>query len=172
MSVSRSRRKCRCCRELFAADYRNGSRQHYCSKFECRRASKAASQRAWLSQPENRNYFRGPDNTRRAQEWRKEHPGYWKRKQPRSGRSQAVGDEPLKPEQTSCNVPPQSSRALQDICLSQDPAFIGLISMVTGSTLQEDIVSTARHLVAKGRDILGLGLPETRRHDCQTSSSA
>lgn len=172
MSVSRSRRKCRCCRDLFMADYRNGRRQHYCSKPECRRASKAASQRAWLSQPENQSYFRGAENTRRVQEWRKEHPSYWKRKRPRSGSSQPIDNEPLNPEQTSCNVPPQSSRTLQDICLSQDPAFIGLISMVTGSTLQEDIVSTARHLVAKGRDILGLRLPETHCDDCQTSSSA
>jgi hypothetical protein len=41
------------------------------------------------------------------------------------------------------------------------PLFIGLISMWTGSTLQDDILSTARRAVAKGRHILGLAHGET-----------
>jgi hypothetical protein len=55
--------------------------------------------------------------------------------------------------------PPQSSSTLQDVCILDHPAFIGLISMLTQSTLQEDIASTTRKLEARGRDILGLGVP-------------
>jgi hypothetical protein len=43
--------------------------------------------------------------------------------------------------------------------LSEDPAFVGLISMVTGSTLQEHIAATARNLVLRGQNILGLKIP-------------
>jgi hypothetical protein len=38
---------------------------------------------------------------------------------------------------------------------------VGLISMVTGSTLQEDIAATTRQLLLRGRNILGGGLLET-----------
>jgi hypothetical protein len=51
--------------------------------------------------------------------------------------------------------------ALQDDSLTKHPAFIGLLSMVTGSTLQEDIATTARQLLLRGHNILGGGLPET-----------
>lgn len=159
MSARSRRRKCRCCQELFHPDYRNRHHQHFCSKKDCRQASKVLSQRAWLHKDGNQDYFRSPENTRRVQDWRSRHPGYWKRKSAQLSRIQPVDNEPLNPEQSSCNVPRQSSPALQDVCLSKEPAFIGLLSMVTGSTLQEDIVSTARLLVARGRDILGLKLP-------------
>lgn len=152
-----SRRKCRCCSGFFRPDYRNGHHQVYCEKAACRRASKAASQARWLRKPANRNCFCGSENTLRVQEWRKEHPGYWRKKPAGSQQAQVPPSQPVNPEQTSCNASSQSSRTLQDVCLTQDPVFVGLISMVTGSTLQEDIASTARTLHARGRDILGLG---------------
>ena len=63
--------------EFFAPEGRNAFHQSYCSKPECRRASKAASQRRWLAKPANRNYFRDQENVRRVQEWRQAHPtGY------------------------------------------------------------------------------------------------
>jgi hypothetical protein len=96
---------------------------------------------------------------RRVQEWRRAHPGYWKKQQSRSGRGQDIDNQPVNPEQTSRNVPRSDLRTLQDFCLTQDPAFVGLISMVTGSTLQEDIATTARHLLLRGQNILGLKVP-------------
>ena len=60
------RRKCRHCRELFRPDPRNVHHQRYCSKSECRRASKAA----------NRDHFRGVANLERVRAWRAAHPGY------------------------------------------------------------------------------------------------
>jgi hypothetical protein len=46
-----------------------------------------------------------------------------------------------------------------DLCAMHLPLFVGLISMLAGSTLPEDIATSTRRLVAKGHDILGM-VPE------------
>ena len=73
---TRKRRKCRNCGKLFRPDPRNVRHQRYCSASTCRRASKAASQRRWLSKAANREYFRGPEQVARVRAWREAHPGY------------------------------------------------------------------------------------------------
>ena len=179
MSRQQTRRKCHCCTKFFIPDPRNQSRQHYCPQPACQQASKAASQRRWLSKAANRDYFRGADQVRRVQLWRKSHPGYWRKKAPSSQDPQAVDPQSANLGQASCNVPRVLPGTLQDFCLAQDPAFVGLISMVTGSTLQEDIAATARQLLLRGRNILGCVSPEitqianpTPCHDPQTSPAA
>ena len=159
MSRKQNRWKCRCCRKFFVADYRNGGRQKFCTEPDCQRASKAASQRRWTSKKANRDYFRGEHHVQRVQQWRKAHPGYWRRKNPRSGSPQSTGGQGVKPEQESCNAPRSLLGTLQDLCLTEHPAFVGLISMVTGSTLQEDIAATGRKLILRGSNILGLKIP-------------
>ena len=69
-------RKCCHCNEFFLPDARHRQRQRYCAAPQCRRVSKAASQRRWLSRPENRDYFRGPDNVERVRTWRAAHPDF------------------------------------------------------------------------------------------------
>ena len=49
------------CEQLYSPDPRNLRHQRYCSALAVRKASKAASQARWLSKPQNRNYFRGPE---------------------------------------------------------------------------------------------------------------
>ena len=158
MSSKASRRKCRCCNEFFLPDYRNGHHQLYCSKPPCRVASRRASQRRWLSQPSNGDYFRGRENVQRVQQWRKAHPGYWKKRSAPAEQAQAAVPQSLG-KSSPLVTPSQRSGTLQDVCFTDHPAFIGLISMVTGTTLQEDIACTTRRLEARGRDILGLVLP-------------
>ena len=68
---------------------------------DCRKASKAASQRAWLAKAQNQDYFRGPENVARVQLWRAAHPGYWRR---------AKGDRRDRPA---------APVALQDLCPAQ-----------------------------------------------------
>jgi hypothetical protein len=160
MSVEPSRRKCRCCRRMFDPDYRNGYHQRYCSRPACRRASRVATQRQWRRKPENRDHFRGPDEVRRVQEWRREHPGYWKQQSPPNSDLQAVERQQVNREQTSCNAPATAGPPLQEVCWAQNPAFVGLISLVTGSTLQDDIEATTRQVLLRGRNILGLHVPE------------
>jgi hypothetical protein len=173
MSRPEPRRKCRQCRKFFLPDPRTADRQHYCFEPPCRQASKAASQRKWLRKNGNGDHFRGPEEVRRVQAWRKAHPGYWRRKSSSSQSTQAIEVEPLKSSQSSCNVPRGLPSTLQEDCLAQDPAFVGLISMVTGSTLQEDIAATTRQLLLRGRNILGLVRPENGpRYDDQTCLAA
>jgi hypothetical protein len=114
---------------------------------------------------------------RRVQLWRKDHPGYWKKNKPSSQATHPIECQSSNPDQSSRNALRALPGTLQEDCLTQHPAFIGLISMVTGSTLQDDIDRTARQLLAKGRDILGLVNPPGRsrqpsfNYDQQTSPS-
>lgn len=169
MSRSLNRRKCRCCNQLFVPDPRTADRQRYCSQLACRQASKAASQRRWLSKDSNGDYFRGPQAVQRVQAWRRSHPGYGRRKNSSSQDAQVPEAQSVHPSQSSCNAPRGVPSALQEDCLTQDPAFVGLISMVTGSTLQEDIAATARQLLLRGRNILGLVSPHTTRTAAEIS---
>jgi hypothetical protein len=166
-------RKCHCCKELFDPDYRNAFHQFYCSKPQCRGASKAASQRRWSRRRANRDYFRGKENVQRVQQWRRDHPGYWRKKSAPSVAAQVAAAQAIDPGRVLVTQQPQTSGTLQDVCITGHPVFIGLIAMVTGSTLQEDIASTTRRLEAKGRDILGLNVPvkSPTAYDCKTCDS-
>src|SRR5271165_1661550 len=164
--------RCKClhCKKFFVPDYRNRGRQKYCSVPECQAASKQGSQRRWLSKPDNRDYFRGPENVRRVQEWRAEHPRYWKQP-PRKPRrtlqetcsAQVAVSEEVAPKQAPQDSPPalqelcltqDSPPALQELCLVKTPLLVGLIAQFTDTALQEDIVTYTRRLIAKGQDIL------------------
>lgn len=150
----KSKRKCLCCRDWFLHDYRNRKRQQYCAKSECRTASKTASQKRWIRKPENRNHFKGAFNVHRVQAWRKENPGYWRKK---SALQDNCTSELVKnKEENSNNVSSerQNPLPLQDSWIMQDPGIIGLISMLTGSTLQDNIEKNARHCIQLGLDIL------------------
>ena len=76
--ANKNESRCLSCGEIFTADVRNRGRQKYCGKPECQRASKAASQRRWLSEPHNRHYFRDAENAARVRRWQQAHPGYWR----------------------------------------------------------------------------------------------
>lgn len=149
------RRLCRHCLRAFVPDYRNVDRQHYCSKLECRGASKRASQRKWLRKPANRNYFRDAYNTQRVQAWRKVHPGYWRCSQVRSEQPVSSAD--------SSRFERQQAGTLQDFCRSRSPVLMGLILGMQRCELQEDIARCATQVVCEAQCILLL---------CQTSISA
>ena len=128
--------------------------QRYCSKPVCRAESKAQSQRRWQQRPENENYFRGPENRERVQDWRKRNPGYWRKKRcsiqvplQEVFQAQAAHNEGV--------IPKTVPDALQDLFSMQPAVIVGLISIMAGSTLQDDIVATAKELRRKGEDVLG-----------------
>jgi hypothetical protein len=148
-----AKRKCLCCKEFYRPDQRNLRHQRYCSRPTCRKESKAQSQLRWLQRPENQNYFRGPENSRRVKEWRKRHPGYWRKKKTLlQAPLQEVCQEQVAPNEEVSSE--KMSDALQEVLLMQPAVVVGLISMMTGNSLQEDIVATARVLIRKGQDIL------------------
>ena len=163
--IKRRRRKCLNCRQLFRPDPRNVRHQRYCSQAECRGASKAASQRRWCDKAENRDYFRGPDQVARVQQWRVQHPGYW-RKSPLVSR--ALQDHSLsqvvdKSRESGLLV----SAALQEVLSAQPFVLIGLIAHLTDATLQDDIVFQAHRLHQLARDVLNQGVCHA-----QTSTAA
>ena len=157
---------CQNCKRVFHPDHRNMTRQRFCSKPECRHASKVDSQRRWLQKPENVDYFRGPDNVKRVQLWRQAHPGYWRRQTPEVSadpdtlqetlmpqeiETQSLSEEVAKPEPEAETPEPD---ALQETFFLQPTVVVGLIAHLSGLALQEDIASMARRLQQLGRDIL------------------
>jgi len=156
--ASPERHKCLYCGEMFRADARNARHQKYCSKPICRKASKAASRRAWRAKPENEDYFRGPGNVARVQSWRAAHPGYWRRVK---GQRAKVPESPLAlqdlcPSQVAEIVeePPEALQpALQDLWRDQPAVLIGFLAQFTGSALQDDIARITRRLLELGHDI-------------------
>jgi hypothetical protein len=150
---SKTAPKCLHCNEDYQRDPRNGGRQSYCVKPVCQQASKAASQRQWLSRPENRDYFRGAENCERVRLWRLANPGYRRNKRPAP---KSVLQEPLIPQalEDEAVVIQVASPVLQEILFVQPAMFVGLISVMTGYGLQEDIAASARSFLIRGEDIL------------------
>jgi hypothetical protein len=151
--------RCKClhCKKFFVPDYRNRGRQKYCCAPECQAASKQHSQQQWLGKPDNRDYFRGPENVQRVQQWRAEHPGYWKQqsRKPRGTLQETCSAQVAVGEELAQKQAPQPSRpALQDLCEVKTPLLVGLIAQFTDTALQEDIVTYTRRLIARGQDIL------------------
>lgn len=147
------KRKCKHCHTFFLPDARNARHQQYCWKAGCRQASKAASQRKWLKKPENRDYFRGPENVRRVQQWRAVHPGYWRRK--RSKSKTALQDLlTSQPAENNKDTDRLESTALQDLLTAQPFVLLGLIANFTGTALQDNIDITLRRLQQLGQDIV------------------
>lgn len=156
MATRIRKRKCRNCHEFFPPDPRNARHHEYCGKPECRKASKAVSQKKWLAKEENRLYFHGYANVQRVRQWRNDHPGYWRPKPSReveplqdllSGKTEE--NPPLESPKTS-----SPKTALQDLLNAQPMVLIGLIAHLTGSALQDDIALSARRLQQLGYDIL------------------
>ena len=150
------RRKCLHCKDLFFPDPRTRDRQKFCSKPECKRASKSWRQRRWLNKPENRDYFKGPENVVRVQEWRKAHPKYWRRKRTLA-RNALQDDCTLQPVAKKEDTISLATIALQDDCTLQPAVFVGLIANLIDSTLQDDIFRTLRKMHDSGQSILGTG---------------
>jgi hypothetical protein len=166
------KKKCCHCRCLFVPDHRNRKKQTYCKKDPCRKASKKASQRKWLSKPENKDYFRNPDNVERVQKWRESTPEYWKRTKPSTALQDLLAVQPAEYIENNPNVNARpQTRALQDLLMAQSPVIIGLISNLTGSALQDDIANTLLRMQQFGQEIL---FSQTRQqggdHDCKKSN--
>jgi hypothetical protein len=172
-------KRCKCanCHQPFRPDPRNAWHQRFCQADACRAASKAASQQRWLAKPENRDYFRGPDNVARVRTWREAHPGYARR----TGAPQRPAPAPAASPAAASSAPLQevvptqvldtqeefyppevpsgvvAQQALQDLLQQQPVVLIGLLAHLSDSTLQDDIAQAGRRLLQLGHDVLGGG---------------
>ena len=152
-------RKCLCCAKFFDLDHRNRERQRFCSATQCRRASKATSQAAWLAQPQNSGYFRDPVHVARVQAWRAAHPGYGggKPRRPPALQDPLITQSPNSIEECAIRgeiAETPSVSALQDLLNSPSPVLAGLIAHLFEVTLQDDIAAATRRLVQLGHDVI------------------
>ena len=150
------KRKCLGCGELFVSDPRTRDRQKFCSEPACKRKSKAWRQHRWLSKKENRDYFSGPDQVARVQDWRKEHPSYSKEARSRKKSLQDDCDPQVAPiEEDAARL---TLGALQDDFKLQAVLMVGLIASLTDCALQDDIASSIRKFHSRGQCVLAMML--------------
>jgi hypothetical protein len=142
---------------LYLPDYRNSHHQKYCSRPECQAASHQVSQRRWSAKRKNRDYHSGPDQVQRVQAWRKEHPGYARKTA--DALQDLCSSQPVHPQEAKGDLNIEivaKARPLQDLCLAQDPLFVGLVAHLTGA-LQEDIAPQIARFQSHGQTILRKG---------------
>lgn len=159
---TRGLRTCCHCGDWFRPHPRNAYHQRYCSKPECRRASKRRSQRKWRGK--NPDYFHGPEHVKRVQAWRRAHPEYWKRPGSRAkrGKPDALQDLLILQGRDREGVATfrdclfqEISRPLQDLLNAQCHALVGVVALITGGALQEDIGPVLATCYERGQRIGG-----------------
>ena len=155
--------RCQHCGELFIPDSRNRHHQQFCGNPDCRRASKAESQRKWLAK--NPGYFTGHEHSERVQTWRKKRST---RTDAPLQRNAATGVDPRGCDGFAApQFPPPSEILLQDRCallqdlITHNPLMLGLISHLFGCVLQDHFVEAISLLLKKSaiarRRLRGLG---------------
>lgn len=169
--------KCCHCGSWCKPDPRNKTRQRFCSKPECRAASKRASQKRWLQK--NPGYFRGAEHVRRVQCWRMKHPGYWKREE---GAAHYAQKDALQDALFSQGVDKQQVKVLKDYLrhqiyqplqeslIAQQSALTGFISMVSGEALQENIAQILTACYNRGQHMHGV-IPWMKKQEMDYEST-
>jgi len=141
-------RPCAHCGHRFNINPRVGLRHRFCAKPDCTRASRASARKRWLRKNGGRKYFDGEENTERVRTWRNRHPRYWRRKS-RIQRSRRNGFVLTKRLSSVLRYV-----ALQDTIDTHLALKIGIISHVSGATLQDTIAKELRRLMLRGHAIL------------------
>ena len=158
MKKKTRRRRCKHCQELYKPDPRHLKRQNFCRKPVCKAASKKHSQQKWLNKPKNQDYFSGPENVTRVQEWRISHPYYWKRKRP--SRKPSLTDNALQDMKSSKTLASKGNSmdliqiALQDSISGKTLVLIGFDTHLNKNALQDIIDATDQEIVKLTPDIL------------------
>ena len=160
---TRGLRKCCHCGTWFRPHPRNAYHQQFCSKAECRAASKRVSQQKWHRK--NPGYYRGEQYVKKTRAWRREHPGYWRKQ---AGARETGPPDALQDLLTAQGFDVQGvkafricmaeeiSRPLQDLLSAQTHALVGLTAMISGEPLQEDIARVLTTCYERGQRIGGM----------------
>lgn len=139
---------CAHCGGRFHINPRVGTRHRYCTNPDCVHASRAAARKRWLRKNGGRRYFDREDNTDRVRTWRKKNPRYWRRES-RVQRSKQNGFVLTKQMASALRYV-----ALQDSIDTHLALKIGLISALSGATLQDAIAKELRRIMLRGHAIL------------------
>ena len=141
-------RRCAHCGHRFSIDPRVGKRHRYCAKPACARIRQIKGRKRWLRKNGGRKYFRGIQNTDRVRTWRKKNPRYWRRESRilRARRNDFALSKSLSSALRYV--------ALQDMIDTHLALKIGIISHLSGATLQDTIAKEIRRLTLLGHAIL------------------
>ena len=136
----------------FIPEPRAAGRQKFCHRPACREISHVTSQERWLKNKKGRAYHTGPVAVSRMQDWRKEHPQYWRR----SPRATATVSQRMRDLPTVLGefFGKDSCDALQDSWPPQVVAFVGLIAWLRGDALQDTIAADIDEIMVAGNDLL------------------
>ncbi len=152
------RRRCKHCYDLFKPDPRNLKRQKFCRKLACKIASKKHSQQKWLMRPKNKDYFSGPANVIRVQQWRQQNPGYWKGKKSKKVTSlikcalqETLSTKTITGKGFSSDL---MQNALQDSLFAKTLVIIGFDTQLNKTALQDIIDITDQGAVKSVPDVL------------------
>lgn len=145
------RLECLCseCQKPFVASKYSGGRQLVCGAAACRKAAKKARQAAWTAR--NPEYFRGPEHVERVREWRRANPG-WRDNQ-RGRASARCGESSAKAESCNRSSPP-ASRLQDSVPEVQSALIVGLVTVLCGSVLQDEVHDLCRECLRVGGDLL------------------
>jgi len=160
-------RRCKNCRELYKPDPRHLKRQKFCTKPECKTASKMHSQQKWLKKEMNLDYFSGSEHVIRVQQWRQENPGYWKRE--KSKKTPTLFDHALQDTLLAKTADGKGFQlnliqdALQDMLSAKTLVIIGINPHLNKTALQEIIDITGQSTIKSTPDVLKKLIDKNRR---------
>ena len=167
MKKKTRQRRCKNCDELFKPDPRHLKRQKFCTKPECKTASKMHSQQKWLNKEKNLDYFSGSEHVIRVQQWREQNPGYWKRKKVK--KTPALFEHALQDTllaKTSGGMGFQLNLmqdALQDMLSGKTFVIIGVNPHLNKTALQEIIDITGQSTLKLTPDVFKKLADKNRR---------
>lgn len=142
-------RCCIVCDKLFTPNKFASARQTVCPAPACRKIAKRTRQADWRAR--NPDYFTGPEHVERVRQWRRENPD-WRKKQ---RDAQAARRAKSSPQAKSCNTPEPGKARLQDLAPdSQSAVLVGLVSLVSGSVLQDEVHEIFHECLRRGGDLL------------------
>lgn len=151
--MSVAQRPCCICHNSFIPNKFAGNRHVVCSRERCRKAAKKQRQADWFSR--NPDFFSGPENVERVRQWR--------RKKARERATVPTEQKPPDPSSTqkakSCNTPEPKNDVLQDSARPAEPVIMGLLALLSGSMLQDEVHNLYSQCSRRGSELLGQMVP-------------
>lgn len=141
--------RCKNCGNYFYPDNFNRHTQRYCSRSECRKASNAASSRAYRKKKSRDHEFRNLESER-VKKWQRKNPNYWKKKSSKKIEKNKVLRDIAQVEKVHSEM-----TVLRDITNLQCVVMEGLIVTLTGTVLRDDIGAFIRRMYDKGKSVSG-----------------
>jgi hypothetical protein len=143
--------RCRNCGNYFYPDKFNRHHQRYCSRLECKKASRFASAQRYRNKKSRDKKFRRGESER-VKCWQRNNPNYWKnrRKSSKKAEKNKVLRDIARVEKLHSDV-----GVLRDIANLQNIVMEGLIVTLTGDVLRDDIGAFIRQMYDKGQDVSG-----------------